>query len=48
MALKKNLIKDYMSCHFTTFQQLQEALGLSLSEMLREVSETLKTGGYTI
>ena len=25
MALKKKLFIDYMSCHFTTFQLLQEA-----------------------
>jgi len=48
MVLKKKLIKDYMSCPYTTFQQLQEALGLSLSDMLKEVTLTLKIGGYTI
>lgn len=48
MALKKKLITDYMKCEFTTFQQLQVALGLSLSDMLKEVNNCLKPGGYTI
>lgn len=48
MALKLKLCKSYLECPFTTFQELQAALGKSLEEMLKESSYLLKQGGYTI
>ena len=48
MALKLKLCNSYLECPFTTFQQLQVALGKSLEEMLKESSYLLKQGGYTI
>ena len=48
MAMKKGLVKNYMDCKFTTFQQLQVALDASLEQMLEEVKKCLKLGGYTV
>lgn len=48
MAMKKGIVKNYMDCQFSTFQQLQEHLKLSLEEMIEEVKKCLKPGGYTI
>ena len=42
MALKLKLCPSYIECPFTTFQQLQVALGKTLEEMLKESSYLLK------
>ena len=42
MALKLKLCNSYMECPFTTFQQLQVALGKTLEQMLKESSYLLK------
>ena len=48
IALKLKLCNSYMECPFTTFQQLQVALGKTLEQMLKEASYLLKQGGYTL
>lgn len=48
MALKLKKCNSYLECPYTTFEQLQVALGKTLEEMLKESSYILKQGGYTI
>ena len=48
MALKLGKCATFMECPYKTFLELQNALGYSFPDMLKEVDNCLKKGGYTI
>jgi len=48
LAIKTGLAQDFDNIPFTTFYELQKALGKSFEEMVGLVKKHLKSGGYTL